>query len=369
MELGPTFPTLTIPAFLARETAAHGTEIILRKKDRGIWNALDWSTLNTRVSEIGQGLLAAGLTTGMVVAIVSETRPELVFADLAVLGCGGVSLAIHPETEAAEVADLLRRSNTAVVVVEGEEQLDKGLGVRAECPTVQLVVIIDVKGLRDFHDPQCMSLADLIVSGTGQSDWNATAASVQPGQAAVILTGADGGLYQLTHADILRQVEEAGQSLAVRPGDERLAVLPMSDPTERILGLYLSLKYRIVSNYLENPETATENLREVKPTVFGADAEAWERLHARTTAQAGAATMVQKAFYHWAVTAGAAGGLMAWLANLLVLPAVRSQLGFGQLRVAYIGDRAVPAETDRWARALGITVRLINPFKTGGTHV
>ena len=63
MELGPTFPTLTIPAFLARETAAHGTEIILRKKDRGIWNALDWSTLNTRVSEIGQGLLAAGLTT------------------------------------------------------------------------------------------------------------------------------------------------------------------------------------------------------------------------------------------------------------------------------------------------------------------
>jgi long-chain acyl-CoA synthetase len=123
----------------------------------------------------------------------------------------------------------------------------------------------------------------------------------------------------------------------------------------------LSLKHRIISNYLENAETATENLREVKPTVFGADCEAWERLHALITSQSDGATRVQKMLYQWAI--GAGGGVMGALANVLVLPAVRAQLGFSRLRVAYVGDRAIPSEIDLWARALGITVRYIDPFR------
>ena len=65
--------------------------------------------------------------------------------------------------------------------------------------------------------------------------------------------------------------------------------------------------------------------------------------------------------YQWAI--GAGGGVMGALANVLVLPAVRAQLGFSRLRVAYVGDRAIPSEIDLWARALGITVRYIDPFR------
>jgi long-chain acyl-CoA synthetase len=143
----------------------------------------------------------------------------------------------------------------------------------------------------------------------------------------------------------------------------------MCDATERVLGLYLALKYRIVSNYLENPETATENLREVKPTVFGADTEAWERLHARIVELAGSATATQKLLYNWAIGAGGGGGVRGALANFLVLPAVRGQLSFGRLRVAYVGDRPLSGDIVEWARALGITVRYINPLLKGETHV
>jgi long-subunit acyl-CoA synthetase (AMP-forming) len=52
-----------------------------------------------------------------------------------------------------------------------------------------------------------------------------------------------------------------------------------------------------------------------------------------------------------------------------VLPAVRAQLGFGKLRIAFVGDRSIPAEIDHWARALGVTVRFINPFRKGETYV
>jgi long-chain acyl-CoA synthetase len=358
----------TIPALLRQQVATYGSETIMRKKDRGIWNAVTWLELDKRVREIGQGLRAAGLASGRAVAILSETRPELVYADLAILGCGGASVAIHPEEEPARVSDILRETGAVCAIVEGEEQLDKVLGVRGGCPELRLIVIMDMKGLREFQDLACVSLADLIASGDSQADWQSTTASVSPDQAATILMPRTGAGQIVSHGEILRQIEAVGASLGVRAGDERLAVLPMCDPTERVLGLYLALKHRVVSNYLENPETATENLREVKPTVFGANSEAWERLHARTTALADNATGLQKLLYHWAIRAGARGGLLGGLANFLVLPAIRGQLGFGKLRVAYVGDRAIPAEIADWARALGITVRYINPFQKGETH-
>lgn len=359
----------TIPALLSQQVATFGSETILRKKQRGIWNAVTWSDLDGFVREIGQGLRAAGLAHGEAVAVLSETRPEFAYADLAILGCGAASVAIRPTDEAPRVGEILRETNAAFVIVEGEEQLDKVLAVRTDCPAVRRIVIIDMKGLRDFHDPDCGSLAELIAHGVGQPDWRTATASVAPDQIAAVLVDVPGPGRSITHAEILRLIDDTGVSLGVQPGDERLAVLPMADPTERVLGLYLSLKHRIVSNYLENPETATENLREVKPTVFGADSEAWERLHARITTQSEGATGIQKAAYRWAIGAGAAGGLSGTLANLLVLPAVRAQLGFGKLRVAFVGDRSIPADIDQWARGLGITVRFINPFRKGETYV
>jgi len=358
----------TIPALLGQQVATYGSETILREKDRGIWNAVTWSQLDGHVREIGQGLRAAGLAPGDAVAVLSETRPEFAYADLAILGCGAASVAIDPAEEAGRVGEVLRETGAAFAIVEGEEQLDKVLGVRAACPALRRIVILDMKGLRDFRDPGCVSLTELVAGGTGQPDWKTATGSVAPDQAAAILVSGTGAGRAVTHAEIMRLIEDAGETLGVQPGDERLAVLPMCDPTERVLGLYLSLKHRIVSNYLENPETATENLREVKPTVFGADTEAWERLHARITAQAEGATGVQKMLYQWAIRAGATGGLPGTLANLLVLPAVRGQLGFSRLRVAYVGDRAVQPEIELWARALGITVRYINPFQKGETH-
>ncbi len=361
----------TIPALLSKQAAAYGSETILRKKDRGIWKAVTWSELESHVREIGQGLRAAGLKSGAAAVLLSETRPELVYADLAVLGCGAISVAIHPEEDGTRVAEVVRETGAAFAIVEGEEQLDKILSVRADCPGLQTIVIVDMKGLRDFHDPGCIALSDLIPLGAGQSDWKAAVSGVASHRTAAILVPRRGPVCAISHLSLMRQIDEAAAILDVRAGDERLAVLPMCDPTERVYGLYFALKHRIVSDYLENPETATEDLREVKPTVFGADTEAWLRLHARTTELADAATGVQRTLYRWAIGTGsdAGSGAMRSLANLLVLPAVREHLGFGKLRVAYVGDGPVPAEIDRWARALGIKIICIDPSQQGGTLV
>ncbi len=342
--------------------------MVLRKKDRGIWKATTWSELDGAVTAIRRGLQAIDFGRGDVAAVLADTSPAFVHADLAILTSGGASVAIHPEEEAARVGHILRSAGCRVVFVEGEEQLDKVLTIRGDCPALSRIVIFDMKGLREFHDPQCFSLDGFVVTDGTPAP---VAAPPIPDDPALIVfpRGPSSGIgHTLTHGDVMHMVIGAQAQLGMREGDERLAVLPMSDITERVLGLYVALNAGAISNYLENPETAVENLQQLQPTVFGANAEAWERLHARITAAAEGATGLQRALYRWAIAAGEAGGVAGWLADLLILRPVRRELGMSRLRLAYIGNADLPNEVSRWARVLGIPVRSVidSPGVDGG---
>jgi long-chain acyl-CoA synthetase len=128
-----------------------------------------------------------------------------------------------------------------------------------------------------------------------------------------------------------------------------------------VLGLYLSLEARAISNYLESPDTVIENLQEVRPTLLGADAAIWQLLYTRTSNAADAATRLQRSLYRWAVASG--GGA---LARLCVLHAVRRELGLSRLRRAYVSTAALPPEIEQWSAALGITIQPIDGQATKG---
>lgn len=341
----------SIPAILVANAAAYGNAIVLRKKDHGIWKATTWSQLNERVREIGQALKAMGFRPGDVACVLADTRPEWAYIDLAVLSAGGISGGIAPEDEAEAVGHALRESRCRVLFVENEEQLDKALTVRDRCPALQRIIIIDMKGLRDFADPMCQGLGSFVASGAA-ADWDSGIAAITAEQPAVLLL--QGGRSRtLTHGDALHLLANAQTLLPVRAGDERLALLPMCQMMERVFGLYLSLNARAVSNYLENPDTVIENLQEVKPTVLATDAQFWQALHGRIEAAAKGATHLQRLLYRWAI---GSGGI---LARLSVVHAVKRDLGLGRLRLAYVST-SPGSDIERWAAALGITIHRID---------
>ena len=84
----------SIPAVLATHVTAHAGEIVLRKKDRGIWKAITWAELGARVREVSSGLtkMAFGQVTS---SGAGGTRPEWVYVDLGILGRGR-SFRWHP---------------------------------------------------------------------------------------------------------------------------------------------------------------------------------------------------------------------------------------------------------------------------------
>lgn len=356
----------SIPAILTAGVAAHGNKIVLRKKDRGIWKSTTWAELNDQARAVGLGLQAVGFGAGDIACVLAETRPEWVQIDLGILGCGGVSGGIHPDQDSDFLAQALQDSRCRVLFVENEEQLDKALTVRDRCPALRRIVIIDMKGLRDFADPMCVSLQSFAARGGDANGWNASIAAITSDQPAVLSLPPTGASRVLTHGDALGLIDNARSLLAISAGDERLALLPMCHVMERVLGLYLSLATGVISNYLENPDTVIENLQELQPMMLATDANIWQLLHMRISQAAAGATPLQRMLYNWAIGVAANDGALAPLARFCVLRAVRQEIGLRRLRVAYIGAAVLAPDIQRWAKALGIAIQRIDGQTTRG---
>lgn len=344
--------TWSLPALVLGRAKTDPGAIALRRKDRGIWQAMGWATLAARIRALGAGLRAEGIGPGAVVAILAETGPDWLAADLAAQGIGAASFGLPPTDAADSIAALLRDSAAALVVVENEEQLDKVLEVRDACPALRRIAIMDMKGLRDFADPMCVSLDALASADPAPFDV-AVAALPEDGIAALIATSGTSQaprLAALTHANLQAQTEGTIAAIGLRAGDERLAFLPMSLGAERVFGTYAALVAGAISNFVESAETVPENLAEVRPTVMFAIPRVWQRLHASVSVAAAAATPLQRRLFHAAMGAGG-------FADRLVLKRVRETMGLDRLRLAFVGAAPASVELVRWFHQLGVPLR------------
>ena len=127
----------TIAKSFAIAVEERGARTALREKDLGIWRSISWRDWMDKSKAIAFALHASGFRPGDVASILSNTKPEWIYADMGVLCAGGVSSGIYPTDAAKQVEYLLVDSSSKVIFVEDDEQLDKVLTVRARCPQLE----------------------------------------------------------------------------------------------------------------------------------------------------------------------------------------------------------------------------------------
>ena len=351
--------------------------VILRQKELGIWRAMSWTDLGRAAREVGMGLAALGFEPGEVASIQSNTKREWLFADLGILGAGGVANGIYPTDSAAQAEYLLADSGSAYVFVEDEEQLDKILEVRERLPKLRQIVVFDMEGLRDFDDAQAMSLEALRALGADydarhEGAWQKRLASRGPEDLAILVytsgtTGKPKGAM-ISHRNILATLDGYQAAFPQGPADERMAFLPLCHIAERLGGEYHALYCGAVLNFVENPETVPENVREIAPTVFTAVPRVWEKLYSGVHIRLREAGRLQQRAYAIAIGIGyrvaalkearkpvAAGLRLAFrLARLLVLDNVRKVIGVHRAKACITGAAPIAPDLVRWYMALGV---------------
>jgi long-chain acyl-CoA synthetase len=357
--------------------AKRGDSVWLRQKELGIWQSWTWNEVGQRVREIAHGLLALGFEGRQVASILSNTNREWVLCDLAVLSCNGVSNGIYPTDAAAQVQYLCQDSQTTVLFVEGDEQLDKALEVRSQLPLLQKIVVFDMEGLRDLQDPQVISLAALQAMGRqhAQAQPHALQARIDACRSedlAILVytsgtTGKPKGAMH-SHAGLVYAISGLNTLVARSSDDECMCFLPLCHIAERVGGEYFALYSGSKLNFVENPDTVPENVREIAPTVFTAVPRVWEKFYSGVMIALKEAGRLQQLAYGWAIGVGhavaervlaqqpvsAGQKLRFTLARWLVLNNVRKLIGIHKARYLVTGAAPISPDLVRWYLALGV---------------
>src|SRR5262245_182463 len=208
----------TIPAMLYGQVERYGPESVMRRKDRGIWKSTSWSQLGAVVRRGAMALKATGFRAGDVACILADTSPAWVTTDLGILCAGGISAGIYTTDTLEQIRFVINDSRCRIVFVGNEEQLDKVLEVRGECPLLSRIVIFDMTGLRDFSDPMAESLESFLTRGETRDashprEWDESLAALRPNDGAVLtytsgMSAAPKGVL-LSHRNVLFQVGKA----------------------------------------------------------------------------------------------------------------------------------------------------------------
>jgi long-chain acyl-CoA synthetase len=384
-----------LPEMFWNGVAKRGDMTLFRQKKYGLWQSLSWREVGEIVYEAGMGLLELGFAVGETTSILGNTRQEWLFSDLAVLSCGGISSGIYPTDAASQVEYLTQDSNSVILFVEDDEQLDKALEVRERLPALRKIVVWDMDGLRDLHDEQVISFAALrelgrtrlarLGASEADAEWRARVSSRRPEELAILIytsgtTGKPKGAM-LSHRNILQTIRSFNMVIAQNENDERMSFLPLCHVAERTGGAYYSIYTGTKLNFVENPETIPENVREIAPTVFVAVPRVWEKFYSGVSI----ALKESNAFERWAYNLAIGIGLEKvrryearqpisgalnfahWLARVLVLNNVRTLIGIHRSRMLITGAAPISPDLVRWYMALGVPMLEVwGMTETGG---
>src|SRR5512142_995593 len=158
-------PDLTLPKAFVRAVATYGDRVAMREKEFGIWRPITWNDYLDRVKMIALGLMSLGLERGDKVALIGDNRPEGLWAEMGALCAGGVAVWIYQESLMDEVRYIVDHSDAKFLVGEGQEEVDKALAIKDQCPKLQHVIWDDPKGMRHYRDPILLSLEEVMERG------------------------------------------------------------------------------------------------------------------------------------------------------------------------------------------------------------
>ncbi len=370
-----TFPRLMLDHAKARPSAP-----ALREKVYGIWQTTTWAELAVLVRRLACGLAHAGLKRGDHIVVVGDNRPRLYATMLAAQSLGGIPVPLYQDAAATEYVFPVNNAEVRFAVVEDQEQVDKMLELREQCPLLAHIWYDDARGLRNYAEIGLDSLDALVAAGQAHDGSNARlfddeVARCQPGDVAAMFftsgtTGNPKGVVH-THATLLDRAK-AGQSFdKLTDREEVLAYMPLAWIGQNIFSYAQWLACGYVVNCPESAATVMIDLKEIGPTYYFAPPRVFEGLLTSVMIRMEDAGRVKRWLFERGMDVarrvgpalmdgkaiGALDQLKYRLGDYFVYGPLRNTLGFSRVRVAYTAGEAIGPDLFTFYRSIGINLK------------
>ena len=265
----------------------HPERVALRHKVGGEWRDITWRDYGDVVARGAKALLAHGFQHGDKISLLSLNRPEWHFADIAAMAVGGATAAVYSTNSPEQVAYIVDHSDSKIAFVDGPDQLEKILKMRADLKKLEKVVVFE--GYQGDADADfVMTWADWLTSGDSVSagDYREATTRVKPEDLGtfVYTSGTTGPpkAVMLTHSNIWWTATHSEQHIPIGDADNgrALSYLPLSHIAERMISHYLQIYYGTQTWFAESLETLLPDLQACKPTYFFGVPRVWEKFYA-----------------------------------------------------------------------------------------
>ncbi len=370
-----TFPSLLLDHAKRRPQAP-----AMREKEYGIWQTMSWAALADLVAHVACGLHQAGLRRGEHMVVVGANRPRLYATMLAAQSLGAIPVPLYQDAVAAECVFPINNAEVRFAVVEDQEQVDKMLEIREQCPQLMHVFYDDPRGLRNYTDDGLGSLDELIAGGAvfaGQHPqfFHTEAEQARPDDVAAMFftsgtTGNPKGVVH-THRSLIDRAQAGAEFDRLTEKEDVLAYLPPAWIGQNIFSYAQWLVCGYVVNCPESGATVTIDLKEIGPTYYFAPPRVFEGMLTSVMIRMEDASALKRKVFHAFMDLARRVGpalmdgsqvsltdrLLYGLGNLMVYGPLRNTLGFSRVRVAYTAGEAIGPDLFTFYRSIGINLK------------
>ena len=370
----------TFVQLLLEHAAQRPNAAALREKEYGIWQTTSWGALAELVEALAGGLAAAGLQRGQHIVVIGDNRPRLYASMLAAQALGAIPVPLYQDAVATEYTFPINNAEVAFAVVENQEQVDKLLELREQCPQLAHIWFDDERGLRKYDEPGLASLNSLIEAGqafnaTHSGFFEAEVNKVQPQDVAAMFftsgtTGNPKGVVH-THHTLLDRARAGADFDRLSADEEVLAYLPPAWIGQNIFSYAQWLACGYVVNCPESGATVMIDLKEIGPTYYFAPPRIFEGLLTSVMIRMEDASAIKRRLFHYFMdvarrvgpqlmdgkSVGVADTLLYKLGDLLVYGPLRNTLGLSRVRVAYTAGEAIGPDLFNFYRAIGVNLK------------
>ena len=370
----------TFPKLVRANAETLPRKTAIREKDLGIWQAYTWRDYWEQSRLIALGLASLGFARGDKTAVVGDNRPRLYWAVCATQALGGIPVPLYQDSIEKELAYIVDHAEARFAIVEDQEQVDKLLHLRAQCPRLEFIVYDNARGLRAYSEPNLMSLEELLERGRKfeQNHANYVEDEVAKGRAddtAIICytsgtTGTPKGAM-LSHHGLIVTARNSAAAEGLDASEEILSYLPMAWVGDHVFSYAQSVITGFAANCPESAATVLHDLKEIGPTYFFAPPRIWETILTNVLLRLDDCAWPKRKLVHFFLDLAQgmerrrlAGQPVSLLPRLLyplgralVYGPLRDNLGMRRVRRAYTAGEAIGPEIFVFFRALGINVK------------
>ncbi len=310
------------------------------KAEGGLGKAYGFDEVLQTVRAVAAGLVGHGCVDPCGIGILSENRPEWPIAYLSILAAGGTVVPIDINLNPTEIAHIVKHS-----------------GLRS--------AFVSSRG-RELLDDAAVNVEVFSFEGDSDSAWTELAASEPlmslpaPSEVAVIIytsgtTGAPKAV-ELTHKNLLANLDGIFSRLSIGPDDVFLSVLPLHHTFEASCGFLTPIMSGATIVYARSLKSnqIKEDLANNRVTYMVGVPLLFEKMYQSFQRELATAPVLRRLMFRTLMSLSSATWKLGLKSGRSLFRSVRNRAGLGSVRMFVSGGAAIPPKISRFFNLLGL---------------